>query len=269
MVQQRAQVLAKEEVASGVFLVEACSRQVVSRAQPGQFLHLRIGEGPDPLLRRPLSIFKVDPRKEAVSLLFRVVGKGTRALSRERVGGTLDFMGPLGRGFSAPQGTDTAIVVAGGLGVAPLFFLAESLIQRGISVRFLLGAKSEKQLLCHHRLRSLGAELLISTDDGSRGFSGRVTQLLEDLLSRESFDPRSTLICAAGSGAMLAQVASLARQFRIPGQGSMERQMACGVGACLGCVVLCRSQGGSRVYRRVCVDGPVFDLEEVVFEERN
>jgi len=266
LIQQKFQILAKEEVTSGVFLVEAHSPLVVSRAQPGQFLHLRVGEGPDPLLRRPLSIFKTDPGKGAVGLLFRVVGKGTRALSRMAVGEALDLMGPLGRGFSVPPGTSTALLVAGGLGVAPLFFLAESLIQKGISIRFLLGAKTQDQLLCRHQLLSLGADLLVSTDDGSDGFPGLVTQLLEELLRGENFDSRSTLVCSAGPEPMLARVASLARQFRISAQFSMERRMACGVGACLGCVLLCRSQAEGRVYRRVCVDGPVFGLEEVIFE---
>jgi dihydroorotate dehydrogenase electron transfer subunit len=152
------------------------------------------------------------------------------------------------------------------MGVAPLFFLAESLMGRGVSLRFLLGAKTKEQLVCGSQLRSLGAHLLVSTEDGSEGFSGLVTQLLEKLLRQEKFDPRATFVCSAGPEPMLTQVASLARQFKILGQISMERQMGCGVGACLGCVVLCRAQGGRREYRRVCVDGPVFGLQEVVWE---
>ena len=243
------------------------SPEVASRAQPGQFLHLRITEGPDPLMRRPLSIFKVDTGNGSVSLLFRVVGRGTLALSGMKMGESLDIMGPLGRGFSVPPRTRTILVVAGGMGVAPLFFLAESLIQRGASLHFLLGARTQEQLLCRLQLRSLGVHLMISTDDGSEGFPGLITQLLEKLLREESFDPHSTFVYSAGPEPMLSQVASLARQFEILGQISMERQMACGVGACLGCVVPCRSHGKGQKYRRVCADGPVFGLEEIAFQQ--
>jgi dihydroorotate dehydrogenase electron transfer subunit len=265
LIQQKVRILAKEELAAEVFLMQVHCPQVVSMGQPGQFLHLRVGEDPDPLLRRPLSIFRTDPEKGVVSLLFRVVGRGTRLMSRMRVGETIDLIGPLGRGFSAAQATRTALVVAGGLGVAPLFFLTENLIRKGVCVHFLLGAQSKKQLLCCTMLRSLGAGLLISTDDGSAGFHGLITQLLEELLVKENFDHSCTMIFSTGPEAMMAGVALLARRFSIPAQFSLERRMACGVGACLGCVVLCRTRSGGREYRRVCADGPVFDLEEVVF----
>lgn len=263
MIQQKARILANDEVSSGVFLMRIRSPEVTSQAQPGQFLHLRVGEAPDPLLRRPLSIFRVDLGDGSVSLLFRVVGRGTLGLSGLKLGEHLDIIGPLGRGFSLFPRTRTILVVAGGMGVAPLFFLAESLIGRGTSLHFLLGAKTQTQLLCRSQLRSLGVSVLVSTDDGSEGFPGLVTQLLEKLLREKRFDSHSACIYSAGPKPMLSQVASLASRFGILGQISMEQHMACGVGACLGCVVPCRSQGEGPRYRRVCVDGPVFNLEEM------
>jgi len=267
LIQQEARILANDEVNPGVFLMAIHSPEVASRAQPGQFLYLRIIEGPDPLMRRPLSIFKVDADDGSVSLLFRVVGRGTLALSGLRMGESLDIIGPLGRGFSVPPRTRTTLVVAGGIGVAPLFFLAESLIQRGMLLHFLLGARTQAQLLCRLQLRNLGVHLMTSTDDGSEGFPGLVTQLLEKFLLQESFGPHSTFVCSAGPEPMLSQVSSLARKFGILGQISMEQQMACGVGACLGCVVACRFRGKGRRYRRVCTDGPVFGLEEIAFQQ--
>jgi len=267
VIQQKAPVITKEEIAAGVFLVGVKSPQITMHAQPGQFLHVRVGQGPEPLLRRPLSIFQVDRKRGVLSLLFRVAGKGTNLLSRRRLGEDLDLVGPLGQGFDVPSGTRTALIVAGGLGVAPLFFLAQDLVRRGISIHFLMGARCQDQLLCRDQLQALSSHLQVSTDDGSDGFPGLVTQLLEEFLRRENLDSGSTLICSAGPEAMLAKVASLACQFGIPGQISMERNMACGLGACLGCVVLCRSRERVQTYRRVCVDGPVFRLEEVVFRE--
>lgn len=258
-------MIAKEEIATGVFLVGVKSPRIAMHAQPGQFLHIRVGQGLDPLLRRPLSIFKVDREKGVLSLLFRVAGKGTNLLSRGRIGEDVDLVGPLGQGFDVPSGTRTTLLVAGGLGVAPLFFLAQNLVRRGISIHFLMGAKCKAQLLCRDQLQALSSHLQVSTNDGSDGFPGLVTQLLEEYLRRENLDPGSTLICSAGPEPMLAKVASLARQFGIPGQISMERHMACGLGACLSCVVLCRSRERGQTYRRVCADGPVFGLEEVIF----
>jgi dihydroorotate dehydrogenase electron transfer subunit len=265
LIQQKAKILAKDEVIPGVFLLGLHSPQVVSQSQPGQFLHLRVGEGPEPLLRRPLSVFQVDSQKGIVGLLFRAVGRGTHVLSQKKAGEVVDLIGPLGQGFSILPGRRMILLVAGGLGVAPLFFLAEVLMQRGMTVRFLLGAKTRSQLLCRRQLERLGANLLVSTDDGSEGFHGPITQLLEEQLRQGNYQAHSTMICSAGPEPMLARVTSLASQYGISGQISMERHMACGLGACLGCVVQCRARDGGREYRRVCIDGPVFGHEEVIF----
>lgn len=266
VLQQKAKILSNREVAGGVFRMEIHSPPLVSCGLPGQFVSLRVGNGLVPLLRRPLSIFKTDPKAGAVGLLYRVVGTGTRLLSGMKAGEFLDLIGPLGRGFSSPGEMGQAVIVAGGLGVAPLFFLTQVLSGRGVAVQFLQGAKESGQLLCCDELRSMGAELHVSTDDGSRGWHGFVTELLAEILEKGGLDPQTTAIFATGPEPMMKRIAALARQHQLPAQFSLERHMACGLGVCLGCVVPCLSEDGDPVYRRVCADGPVFDLQEIAWD---
>lgn len=267
MIQQQARILVKEEVAPGVYLLEVDSPHIIALGRPGQFLYLRPGRTSDPLLRRPVSIFSIDRGRGAVGLLFRLVGRGTEALSRMAPGAMLDLLGPLGRGFSLPPGIGQALLVAGGLGVAPLFFLAQILVEEKVPVRFLLGARRKEELLCVDRLQALQVALSVSTDDGSEGFAGQVTDLLEEVIRREGCDSEGCCIYSTGPESMMATVASLARRGGFPAQFSLERHMACGVGACQGCAIRGRSDDGSLVYRRVCADGPVFHREELLWSQ--
>jgi dihydroorotate dehydrogenase electron transfer subunit len=263
VIQQRARILKNEKVAPEIFLMEIRTPQVIALGRPGQFLHLRLGEDNGVLLRRPLSIFSRDPGRGAAGILYQRVGRGTQILSGMKPGEDVDILGPLGRAFDLPPERKTAVLVAGGLGVAPLFFLAQDLICRGVSVRFLLGARCKDLLLCVSELRAMGVRLNISTDDGSEGFHGLVTELLGNVLAEERFDPFSCGIYATGPEPMMKKAAFQARRYGLAAQFSLERHMACGLGACLGCVVRCRDEQGAPVYRRVCTDGPVFGLEEL------
>jgi dihydroorotate dehydrogenase electron transfer subunit len=256
-------ILMCREVAADIFLLEARSPDLVALGRPGQFLHLRVSGNDQPLLRRPLSIFSRNEAEATVGILFRRVGPGTRILSRLPPGSELDLIGPLGRAFSPPPGIEEALLVAGGLGVAPLSFLAQDLVGRGIAVRFLLGATRREELLCREHLQALGVRLDPSTDDGSEGFHGLVTGLLEQVLAQASPSAERCALFATGPEPMMRTVASLARRHGLRAQFSLERHMACGVGACWGCAVRCRDRQGRPVYRRVCVDGPVFDLSEL------
>jgi dihydroorotate dehydrogenase electron transfer subunit len=267
LIQQHAKILRKEEAGPGVYLLEVHSPQSIALGRPGQFLYLRSGRTSDPLLRRPVSIFSVDRDRETVGLLFRLVGRGTEVLSRMAPGSMLDLLGPLGRGFSLPAGIGQALLVAGGLGVAPLFFLAQVLVEEKVPVRFLLGARRKEELLCVDRLQALQIALSVSTDDGSEGFAGLVTDLLEKVIRQEGCDPGGCCIYSTGPEPMMTRVASLAREGGFPAQFSLERHMACGVGACLGCAIRGRSDDGGLVYRRVCADGPVFHREELIWSE--
>ncbi len=237
---------------------------------PGQFVMVREAGRTSPLLARPLSVlgFKANPDHGVLELLYRVVGEGTTLLSRMKPGEGLSVMGPLGRGFTPPDGAKEVLFVAGGVGVAPLSYLLNSGLmtsESGRSLRksFYFGARSAELLACLDRLRD-SCELGICTDDGSRGYCGSVT----DMLARDigGCDPQETLIYACGPTPMIRSLKALLKKRPIPCQVSLEERMACGLGACLGCAVAIRRQKSGRgiEYMRVCKDGPVFDLEEVI-----
>ncbi|MGI9952288.1 dihydroorotate dehydrogenase electron transfer subunit [Moorellaceae bacterium AZ2] len=232
----------------------------VLTAQPGQFVHIRCGPYFDPLLRRPLSIHDFDPARQELELLYQVVGKGTAWLADRGPGDLIDGLGPLGRGFSLPAGPRVALV-AGGLGLAPLFFLARVAAARGEQVTFYLGARSRRQLLRQEALQKLGIEVKTATDDGSAGFAGPVTALLARDLEKKRYDQ----IFACGPRAMLEKVTQLAGQKGIPAEVSLEERMACGLGACRGCVVALYQEDGSLAYENVCSAGPVFPAPKIVW----
>lgn len=244
---------------------------------PGQFVMIRRAEQEEPLLARPLSVFGFQRREDHtdLQLLYRVAGRGTKILSGSRTGDELSVLGPLGNGFSLPTGIRRIIFIAGGVGVAPLAFLLHSgLLSSGpepdIQKNFYLGARSAKLLAGLDRLEGF-CELGICTDDGSAGYHGPVTAMFESdigpLLKRDigGYDPDETMIYACGPTAMIRAVGDLVNESRIRCQVSLEERMACGLGACLGCAVAVHGEDGKREYRRVCKDGPVFDLREIAF----
>jgi dihydroorotate dehydrogenase electron transfer subunit len=216
------------------------------------------------LLSRPFCLCNVISWR--IELLIDVVGKGTQSLSQASEGATLEVLGPLGNGFSL-DGTSAPIVVGGGMGIAPLPFLASGLAKRlrASELTVLLGAKTAGALCLDEEFVSLGAEVRVSTDDGSRGHKGPVTDLLEEEL--KSGKSRFPTVYACGPKPMLATVARLARQHGVPCQVSVVERMACGVGACMSCACKVRDRDGNERFRSVCVDGPVFDGTELVFDE--
>ncbi|MDN5347807.1 MAG: dihydroorotate dehydrogenase electron transfer subunit [Clostridia bacterium] len=249
------------EIGPGAYLMEISLPEVALRARPGQFLHLRCGEGMEWLLRRPLSVHDVDKKSGRVSLLYQVVGKGTSWLAGQKPGINIDVLGPLGRGFSLPPCGGKALLVAGGVGIAPLFFLARELLGRGVILKFFLGARTRNLLLRLEALQRLGIEIEVATDDGSAGFSGPVTALLEKSIPKEKPD----IVFACGPRPMLAACAGLLAGHHIPGEFSLEERMACGLGACRGCAVPVRSPEGGATYENVCTCGPVFAAQEIIW----
>lgn len=259
----RLSVRSHEQVAPGVFLLRLAGSLT---ALPGQFVMVSVaaeqGCAPpaaspascDPLLRRPLSVH--DCRPGELALLYRVAGRGTALLAGRKPGDKVELLGPLGREFPLPAGR-RAVLVAGGIGVAPLFYLAKSLLAAGREVTCLLGAKEQAGLYREQELAALGAEVRLATDDGSAGCRGPVTGLLCREL-KAGRDP----VYACGPDPMLQAVAQLCREAGRECYVSLEARMACGVGACLGCAVPV-FQHGQEAYRRVCVEGPVFSAREV------
>lgn len=261
MLHKAGKVISNKEVKPGYFLMYIKCPPVAKTARPGQFLTIRCGNETEPLLRRPFGFHKI--KNSSFEILYEVVGKGTGILSSTEPNERVDILGPLGNGFDVPKNKKDFIIVAGGIGVAPLVALAEKLVRSPQSIvhrkpLILIGARTKNDILCEGEFRKLGCEVKVSTDDGSRGFKGPVTDLLRDLPS--TMDCRLRTIYACGPEPMLKAVARVARRRGIEAYASLEEHIACGVGACLGCAIKTRSG-----YKLVCKDGPVFNLKEMIW----
>lgn len=231
---------------------------IAKSAKPGQFLNIKLSDGLRPFLRRPFSIHDISGNK--LEILYEVLGEGTKILSGKKKGECLDIIGPLGNGFdyrkTRKHCKQVALLVAGGIGVAPLLYLAKKIKVTDLIV--LIGAQTKSQVLCEKEFKDLGCDVRIATDDGSVGFGGRVTELLKSLLPKISNS--SAVIYACGPKPMLKALADISSKSNIPAQLSMEEHMSCGIGACLGCVV--KTKKG---LERVCKEGPVFDAGHLIW----
>ncbi|SHI51704.1 dihydroorotate dehydrogenase electron transfer subunit [Desulfofundulus thermosubterraneus] len=258
-----ANIVQQEQVGPGQYRLTLYAPAIASYAVPGQFVYIRCADSLDPLLRRPLSIHGVNRKEGKLFLLYQVVGRGTALLAARRRGERLGVMGPLGRGFTLPEPGRRVILVGGGIGVAPLVFLGHELVQRKNQVCLLVGARSADQLPVGKKGYTVPFDHAVATDDGSCGHHGSVTDLLEKMLAGEGAD----MVYACGPRGMLRQTALLLVRYNVPGEFSLEERMCCGVGACLSCVCKTAGNGGKPFeYRRVCVEGPVFRTEQLVWD---
>ena len=289
------EILSNEEVAGGIFRMAISSWPEVQDAHAGQFIHIRCSSLYDPLLRRPFSIH--ERNQDSLVILYRVVGKGTDLLSKRKPGEKIDVIGPLGCGFKAEPSAESALIVAGGMGVAPLLFLAQTIrneivvaelarlkkskasfattgetiraeqvlpVQRGAEhIKVLLGARTRGLVLCEEKFKKLDCSVEITTDDGSYGEKGYVSLLFKKVFE----EAKPSKVYACGPWEMLREIAGMSRNCGVRCQVSIESQMGCGVGACLGCVIETKRPDGSICYRRVCKEGPVFDAKTVVWED--
>jgi len=212
----------------------------------------------DPLLKRPFSLFR--RTRKGLQILFRIRGRGTAMMRQLIRGSHVGILGPLGNSYPPPAENKTPLIIAGGIGIASLFYLAERLAKRKTKAYISYGAQSEKELFMVEELKRFAKELSISTDDGSCGEKGCVTDMAGSLLSRIPSLNTSCVIYACGPKRMLEAVSHMARERGIEAYLSMEEIMACGVGACLGCVV--KTTDG---YKRVCKEGPIFSGDEIVW----
>ncbi|MFA4836047.1 MAG: dihydroorotate dehydrogenase electron transfer subunit [Dehalococcoidia bacterium] len=252
MKQITARIVSSSTVMPGVSLIWVEAPEIAAEARPGQFVTIRCGEGFEPLLRRPLSIHRIKDGK--LALLFAIVGQGTEWLSNRSAGDLLDIIGPLGNGFQIRKDTKKLLLVAGGIGIAPLAALAEKAIADGLAVKLLLGAATSAQL---YPEAIENVEIIRATDDGSAGKKGMVTDLLPSLV------PWADQIFACGPIPMYRAMVQMCAKFADkPVQVSLEQAMACGVGACRGCTILT-----NRGMKSVCQDGPVFELRDIEWEK--
>jgi len=248
-------VLENSAVAQGVLKSRLRAPRIAGCVQPGQFVHLRLPGLEAHILRRPFSVFSTNAGEGVFEVVYQVVGQGTGYLATVERGARLDAIGPVGRTWQPPKDARKALLVAGGLGAAPLYMLAASFSDK-TEVHLVMGAQSAGMLVCRVPFLTYVREdrLHITTDDGSAGRKGLTTQIAQELLEQGGFD----YVATCGPEPMQRIIATLAARHNVACEVSLERRMACGVGACLSCVV--RTTGGQR---RACVDGPIFNAQEV------
>ena len=247
--------------------------RIASKAKPGQFIHIKCNANDNPLLRRPISIHKIEKDKGEIYILFQVKGKGTEILSERKIGEYLDVIGPIGKGFRLFSKSQKVMVIGGGIGIAPLLTIAEESVFKGKKVKVLIGAANKKLILGEKYFDVLGIEVCIATEDGSYQYKGLVTDLADKMISEWQPDQ----IFACGPRKMLQKLTQLVKNKNINCQVSLEEKMGCGIGACLGCVCKIKImennyiektlEQGNYVYKRVCMDGPVFQADEVMWDD--
>lgn len=257
MKQLKVKILDNSNIAPKFYKMRVESAYLAKNTKPGQFFEVKCSGSGGPLLRRPLGAHKIFAG--GVEMLYEVVGKGTMLLSEKKKGGQLDIIGPLGRGFEIFADKRPAVLVGGGVGIAPLLALAQKMSAKKPGSHVIIGAKTKTGLLCENEFRKLGCFVMVSTEDGSKGHEGYATDILGHLL--KTIGCQSSGVYACGPHPMLKAASHIAGLMNIPCQVSLEARMACGVGVCLGCPVPVRAGG----YKMVCKDGPVFDAREIVW----
>ena len=269
-----ATVLFNQQVAPGYWRIRLTAPAAFADAEPGQFVMVRVGNAIDPLLCRPFAVFDAGLLQEQgasseqpayFEMLYHVVGKGTAKLADMKAGQPVDILGPLGKGFVTGAADEDKLLVGGGIGLAPLYLLAKSLLAQKAKVHLFAGGRSSEDVLCFDEFAQLGASCHAATNDGSFGEAGFVTAPLTRYL--DQLQGRAT-IYACGPTPMLRAVAQLAQARNVPCQVSLEGYMACGVGACLGCVAEGHNHSQQTPdFRCVCTEGPVFDSRELKWEQ--
>jgi len=270
--QFQSQVLTNVEVSPGYFRMRMTAPPSVLEASAGQFVMVKVSRAIDPLLRRPFGIYDmgvfVTPYTDCgqqtfLEILYKVVGRGTGMLADLHQGDYLDIIAPLGKGFNPGEAEEEKILVGGGVGLAPLYLLAKELV-KGHKVRLFAGGRSKEDLLCITEFERLGVETYVATDDGTLGDRGLVTQVMMKHLAADNKPKR---LFACGPFPMLRAVAGISEEMQVPCQVSLEAFMACGMGACLGCVVKGVNHSAETPdYRCVCKDGPVFDSTDLSWD---
>jgi len=247
-------VISNREVIPNTNLLWLQAPEIARIAEPGQFIMIRCGEGYDPLLRRPLSIHRM-ASEEQIALIFNITGQGTKWLAQCQEGDRLDLLGPLGNGFSIQPSSHNLLLIAGGIGIAPLVFLADKAIKEGRSVTILIGAQNASSLYPRYLLPP-NIDVHIFTEDDSEGRKGMVTDFMADFL------PQADQVFACGPLPMYHSIAKATQ--RTPKvelvQVSLEMRMGCGVGACYSCTI-----NTGRGLKQVCQDGPVFKLKDILY----
>ncbi len=259
-----ATVTSQTSPVTGIYLMGVKAPEIAAQASPGQFCMLQhVGAIHDPLLRRPLSIHRTE-EDGAVHFLYRKTGRGTELLSLLKEGDSVKILGPLGNGFTWNREI-RCVLVGGGMGIAPLLFLADRIVQKGGDLLVILGAATAGDLACLDSFRAVcrAGRLLTTTEDGSLGHRGLVTDLLTDTFDNQeqAETGAGTTVMACGPWPMMKAVADICTHKSIRCEVSLEAHMACGTGLCLGCAVPTANSAGG--YIHVCKEGPVTDAKNI------
>ncbi|MCA9403691.1 MAG: dihydroorotate dehydrogenase electron transfer subunit [Candidatus Omnitrophica bacterium] len=222
----------------------------------GQFVHIRTNaQGYEPFFRRPFSVYRA---QKHIEVFYEVVGPGTGIMSQWKKGDRIDVLGPVGTPFShPPEGIKQVVMVAGGIGVAPFLILSDELKKRGLQLVLLYGGRSGDHVYEMKEFKANGCEIHVATNDGAAGVKGFVSEHFDKI----DLNPQSTMVYTCGPHAMMHAVQQFTKKHKLRAQAACEEIMACALGACLGCSI--RTTKG---FRTVCYDGPVFDLQEIIFD---
>jgi dihydroorotate dehydrogenase electron transfer subunit len=264
------EILSNEEIQKEFFLMKVKLASSFDDPLPGQFIMIRIAGLNDPFLSRPISIYSFSRGKNccSIELLYRVVGKGTQILAGLIKSSQVEIHGPLGGSFEIPNDKKQIIFIAGGIGIAPLSLLAEHLGHNGCSskesISFYLGAQTADAIVGLNKLQKLCYNIQVCTNDGSLGRKGLVTEAFQKDMKK--YPQAFTMIYTCGPKAMVRALSKILSGSKFQCQASLEERMACGTGACMGCAVAIKDNKGNLTYKRVCADGPVFDIGQIVWE---
>ncbi len=252
-------VVKKKKLTPDCFAITVAPFSKVKSIRPGQFVHLQIPNC-NLFFRRAFSVYSVNTEEKSLEILFKVFGRGTAAMASLKKGNRLSLLGPLGSSFRKPKKNELIGLIAGGVGFPPIYYLSRFLIENGFDPKklfFFYGGRGRSDLIELARLKKLGLNSVLVTEDGSLGIKGLVTSAVEKWFLENK---GSKVVYSCGPEGMLKAVDQLAQQYNIPGQISLEAPMPCGVGICLGCIKPLKSGG----YTRVCKEGPIFEIGEII-----
>jgi len=260
--QEQGLIHSLEEIAPQYWIVGVKSVYLATHSQPGQFVMLRI-PATNLLWGRAYSVYDTD--RENVYFLFKTIGRGTKLLAEKKVGDKVEVIGPLGQGFTAPKKEEISLLVGGGVGLPPLYFYAKTHRTHAPRMRVLIGARNKENVILEKEFQNLGCQVEVSTEDGSYGVRGLVSDILNNCI-KNNFKMKSCLrIYSCGPNAMLKAVGKIGLDHEIRTELSLEEAMACGLGVCLGCVVKTRCTDGEYMYTRLCVEGPVLEAGRLLW----
>ena len=255
-----AKLVRKEEIVKDVYKFSVKAPEIVENAKPGNFIEIRVTEGIDPFLRRPISIYNLDKENGILEFIFQVKGKGTEILSKKQEGNDIDIIGPLGHGTFKFDKYKNIAVIGGGIGIFPLYELSKQAKQNAVKVNCYLGFRNKDFVMLEKEFEEVTDRLIITTDDGTYKNKGFAIDYLKDDMANEKYD----CIYACGPLPMLKAVQKYAVENNIDCQLSLEEKMACGLGVCLGCAVkTAKSPKDAPEYWHVCKGGPVFNAKDV------